>query len=242
MTGREGQDPVALAAADNARWCDAVCRSHGLQTVMGSSLWRCAGPPPPFHPSAVTLSEGPEAEAALRAVLSDRAALPGGIKDSFLALDLAADGYAELFRAQWLWRVPVEPGPTTLDWKRARTDAELATWETAWSGSAPPGGVTRMFPPALLEDPGLAFMAGRREGRIVAVSVLSRTGPVVGLSNAAGTDPASDDGWADHARVAAAVFPGLPLVGYEQDAELEAACGHGFLPIGELRVWVPAAG
>lgn len=242
MTGRGGLDPIALAAADNARWCDAVCRAHGLRTVMDPSLWRCEDPPPRFYPSAVTLTDGPGAETALRSVLASRPDLPGGVKDSFLALDLATDGYAELFRARWLWRVPVEPGPASLAWARVATDAELAAWEVAWNGGAAPADVPRVFPPALLEDAGIAFMAGRRGGRIVAVSVLSRTGPVVGLSNATGTDPASDHGWADHARVAAAVFPGLPLVGYEHGDDLAAAQRHGFLPVGELRVWVPAPG
>jgi hypothetical protein len=51
---------MVLAAAENnnARWCDAVCRSHGLATRFAGDLWRALGGAPRFYPDAVTLRPG----------------------------------------------------------------------------------------------------------------------------------------------------------------------------------------
>jgi hypothetical protein len=234
---------VALVAHDNAAWCAAVATAHGQPSRVTAELWVCDGPPPRFFPWAVTLRRGHETEAALRAEMA--AARPGrvgGIKDSFLAIDLSDLGWSELFRADWLWREPAAEGGTLLDWRRVTTAPGLIAWETAWEGGPQPAGVPRQFPAALLADPHIAFVAGRRDGAIVAGAVLTRTDAVVGVSNVFGTGAASDGGWADLPAVAARTFPGLPLVGYEGGADLEAAVRHGFTPIGPLRVWVPPAG
>jgi len=44
--------------------------------------------------------------------------------------------------------------------------------------------------------------------------------------------------WAELAEVVDAVFPGRQLVGYERADALAAALEGGFVPVGELRVWV----
>jgi hypothetical protein len=46
----------ALPAADNnARWCDAVCRSHGLATRFVDDLWIALEGSPTFYREVVTL-------------------------------------------------------------------------------------------------------------------------------------------------------------------------------------------
>ncbi|MFN8624198.1 MAG: hypothetical protein U0869_25935 [Chloroflexota bacterium] len=238
--GRGDLDPVELAAVDNARWCDAVCRAHGLRTSATADLWICHDVPPRYLPCATTLRRGPGADAALRAQLAGRGGAPGGVKDGFLELDLSDLGLRELFRAEWLWRAPpTSPAPTALAWRRATTPAGLAAWEAAWEGSERPADVPVQFPPALLADAGIALLAGFRDAAIAVVAALSLTEPVVGVSNVAGSDPASDDGWADLPSVAARWFPGRPLVGYERGEDLAKARRHGFTPTGPLRVWVP---
>lgn len=232
-------DRVALAALNNARWCDAVCRAHGLRTELTDALWICHDPPPRFHSRATTLGPGAAVEAALRSLLTRRTEPSSSVKDGFLRIDLADLGFAELFRAEWLWHEPVTDGPTSLAWERVGTAPELAAWEVVWEGGPRPDGHPRQFPPSLLDDPDIAFLAGRRDGTIAVVSALNRTGPVVGLSNASGSDAASDDGWADHAVAAARIFPGLPIVGYERGGDLDVALRHGFSASGPLRVWVP---
>ncbi len=50
-------DPLLHAAViNNARWCDAVCRSHGYPGEFGGRLWISAGHALPFYPNAITLS------------------------------------------------------------------------------------------------------------------------------------------------------------------------------------------
>jgi hypothetical protein len=44
--------------------------------------------------------------------------------------------------------------------------------------------------------------------------------------------------WAELSEVIAAAFPGRPLVGYERGDALTAALDGGFVPIGELGVWL----
>jgi len=235
-------DRVAQAALNNARWCDAVCRAHGLRTELTDELWMCHDPPPRFYSRATTLGAQPAVEARLRSLLERQPEPASSVKDGFFRVDLTDLGFTELFQADWLWHPPARDGPTSLAWERVVTDAALLAWEAVWEGAPRPVGQARQFPPTLLEDPDIAFLAGRRDGAIAVVSALNRSGPVVGLSNAAGADAASDDGWADHAAVAARLFPGLPVVGYERGADLEAAQRHGFTSIGPLRVWVPPEG
>jgi hypothetical protein len=42
----------------------------------------------------------------------------------------------------------------------------------------------------------------------------------------------------DLVALAAGLFPGLPIVGYESGIELTAAINAGFEPGDELRIWV----
>jgi hypothetical protein len=52
-----GAEPLLHAAVvNNARWCDAVCRSHGYPGKFGGRLWISAGHALPFYPNAITLS------------------------------------------------------------------------------------------------------------------------------------------------------------------------------------------
>jgi hypothetical protein len=65
-------------------------------------------------------------------------------------------------------------------------------------------------------------------------AVANRTGPVVGVSNVFTTTIAADEAWAGLPHALAAVFPSLPLVGYEHGEALAA----GFTEVGALRVWL----
>ena len=110
-----GADPPLHAAViNNARWCDAVCRSHGYPGEFTgwrrSSLCHAL----PFYPNAFTLS--PDVPAA-EATVGQDPSRPFAIKDSFARLDLAPGRLTPLFSAEWIsryaagppWRRPV-PG------------------------------------------------------------------------------------------------------------------------------------
>jgi hypothetical protein len=172
---------------------------------------------------------------------------PGAsVKDSFAALDLAPYGFTVLFDAAWVAR-PAAPRPPPADglrWERVADAHGLAAWEEAWRGDDGPAGT---FRPALLDDPAIAVLAGRRDGRsdgrsdsrVVAGAVAHRAAGVLGLGNVFATSP-DDSPWAGALALACRLVPGLPVVGYESGDDLAAARRHGFRPVGALRVWARA--
>ncbi|MFD4130961.1 hypothetical protein [Streptomyces goshikiensis] len=221
------------AARNNAEWCAAVTR-YGRFT---ETAWTSARRTPPYYPDAVTLTRDVPAAALLAAV--DTAAPGCSVKDSFAALDLGPAGFEVLFEAQWIHRAPVPPAASpSLRWTRVATAEELVAWERAWDGEESTG----LFHPGLLA-PEFAFLAGRgADGRILAGAAAHRTGRVVGISNvfsAPGTAP--DEAWTGGTTALTALWPGLPLVGYESGDDLAAATRHGFTAIGPLRVWLHGA-
>ncbi|MFJ8647343.1 hypothetical protein ACIRNI_14620 [Streptomyces sp. NPDC093546] len=234
------------AARNNAEWCDAMCRAHGLAGgTFGDRAWTHPRRTPPYYPNAVTLAPG-ASDAEIRDMLDavDRSTPGCSVKDSFAELDLTPHGFEVLFEAQWIHRpaaLPV-PGPVTSAWEPVETAAELAAWETAWNGGVRIG----LFRPALLAHPATTVLAGRApDGRIVAGAVVSRiatasvsagaTG-VVGVSNLFGPDA-----WPGCLTAIADRWPGMPVVGYEHGDDLAAALRHGFTATGPLRVWLSSS-
>ena len=232
---------VMQAARNNALWCDAVCRAHGGGTEWTEHVWFNRRKSPPFYPNVDTLTkEGVPAQMQIIQHLIDTH-VPGdwGVKDSFCTLDLASLGFFQAFEASWLWR-PVQPLPRSItggDWRPVDPPDELSRWEAAWSG----GEVDlqkRIFPPALLADPDLVFLAAYEGDRIVAGAVANRTGAVVGVSNVFTPADTQADFWAGGIAAVQRTFPGLPLVGYEAGEELKIAQALGFESLGPLRVWI----
>ncbi|MFE2306778.1 hypothetical protein [Streptomyces sp. NPDC059411] len=230
-----------LAARNNAEWCDAVCRAHGLEGSLGEDVWTSARRTPPYYPDAVTLTRGTDGAALIDAIDTDS---PGAsVKDSFAALDLAPAGFEVLFDAQWIHRPATAPAPDaapapSLDWSRVGSADELEAWEAAWDGE----GSTGLFRPALLTAD-IAFFAGRDpDGRILAGAVANRTGEVVGISNVFTADGTPDDAaWSGGLASIAGLWPGHEVVGYESGDDLDPARRHGFTTIGPLRVWLHTA-
>lgn len=221
---------------NNAAWCDAVCRAHGVSThYAGESLWAGARRTPPMYPDAVTLEPAVSAGSVVRGV--DIASPGCSVKDSFADLDLGGDGFEVLFEAQWIHRPAGAPIPEPeaeaagLEWSEISDAEELAAWEAAFDDD----GGDRLFRPALLRE-GIVFLAGRDGGRIVAGAVASTGGGVVGVSNLFGA------AWAGVLGAVCARWPGLDVVGYEHGEELEAAVRAGFTAIGPLRVWLRPSG
>jgi hypothetical protein len=222
-------DFVRVAARNNAEWCDAFCRTHGIAGSFAEDAWSSPERTPPFYPDAVALV--PDADAA--SILARVDAGAGcSIKDSFAELDLAAEGFDVLFRAEWLWLARARrsaPG-----WSVVRSAEELAAWEAAWGEPpAPPP----FFRPGLLANDAVAFLSRRVNDRIVAGAIANRSAPVVGLSNLFAADGDLESAYAGAAAAAQALWEPMPVVGYEAGEALEAARRAGFAPIGELVVW-----
>jgi hypothetical protein len=220
-------DRMALAARNNAEWCDVVTRSWGARCRFEAEFWINPGEAPTFYPNVVTLA--PTQRLPAEIVQAEGAF---AVKDSFASLDLAPLGYELLFDAQWIWRAP-EPAVKSDEaaWRIVRDAETLARWEAAWRGDEPP---LDLFRPALLQEPDHAFIAGTVAGRIVAGCVASRLASVVGISNLFGPDEL-----ATGCLAAAQDFaPGMPLVGYEDGPALALMKSLGFQELGTLRVWL----
>ena len=222
-----------IAARNNADWCAAVWRSHGLTVEDGPGLVLCPARTPRFYPNAVTVERGasPADQVAAIAVLgAARPDIPLAVKDSFARLDLAPLGFTRLFEARWVHRRAMsDPGPPgPLRWRRIETEADLAAWETAWNDDGDP---VRVFRPELLDDSSVAVLAGfDANGAIRAGGVASEGAGVLGLSNIFGSRRGV-------LQAAAALKPDLDMVGYESGNDLKAMEYYGFSALGPLRVW-----
>lgn len=223
-----------IAARNNAAWCAAVWRSHGLPVRDGPGLILCPARTPRYYPSVVTVDPGADPAAQVAAIAALGAAqpdIPLAVKDSFARLDLAPLGFAELLEARWVHRrampEPATPGPLT--WRRLTTASELAAWEAAWNADGDPA---RVFLPALLEDPAVAVLAGLDADLAVrAGGIANLAAGVVGLSNIFGSRRGV-------LQAAATLWPDLDRVGYESGNDLKAMEYYGFSALGPLRVWV----
>jgi len=226
---------LGAAVANNASWCDAVCRSHGYPGALSSRLWSSPRHRLRFYPNAITLRPEVTAPEALAAAAPSQ---PFAVKDSFARLDLALAGFRLLAEASWIVREGGPDGPPDdgLSWDKVTSAGELSDWETAWANGG--SGDGPVFRPGLLSDPRCAILACRQEDTIIAGAIVYAAGRAAGISNLFGTGLPPDRLWASIQQAVAGVQPHLPVVGYEEGASLEAARQSGFRVLGPLRVWV----
>jgi hypothetical protein len=239
-------DRIIRAARNNAEWCDAVCRAHGNPGEFHDGIWINRKAVPRFYPNAGTIAAPSERQLALIDELI-AARLPSGwaIKDSFSKLELASRGFRILFDAEWIYLTvarlnDVASTVRSVRWEIVRDDHELAQWESAWRRSSGDTCEDRVFLPPLLENKDVAIVAGFRDGAIVAGAIANRSDGVVGWSNFFAPDAEMLDRAAESLVTIVAIFPGLPIVGYEHGEELRNAHALGFESLGPLRVWTLA--
>ncbi len=245
MLPRPSDRLLLQAVRNNALWCDTVCRVHGQAGEFLDSIWVNRHTTPPFYPNADTLANAEAADgqlAQIRTLLD--AGIPGewAVKDSFRTLDLGPLGFRPLFDASWIGRPGTATRPKAdipgVRWSTVSSAAELGNWEEAWRGEpANTIASTPVFLPALLADEAVAIIAAYQQDRIIAGAIAHHTGDVIGLSNMFG--PAGEDArWRAGCIVTAmALFPALPIVGYEAGSYLAAMLAVGFEELGPLRVW-----
>lgn len=235
---------VQKSARNNAEWCAAMSRTHGVPGGFGAHAWAASARTPLYYPDAVTLVPGADPADVVRRI--DLTAPGATVKDSFADLDLTAAGFRVLFEAEWIHR---PAGPATVfsgaPWEVAEDPDTVRAWAHAWDGG---DGNAGLFRPALLADPGTFLLAARAaDGTITAGAVASRTdggpgedvhGGVLGLSNVFARHGGADAAWPGALDAAHRLFPGLPVVGYEHGEDLATALRHGFAAAGPLRVWL----
>ena len=218
-----------LAAADNnARWCDTVCRSHGLTTSFVDDLWIAPEGSPQFYPDVLTLRPG----ASVADVLTRLPPNAESIKDSFACLDLAPEGFDVLFEAHWILHPASRSASPALVWTPVNSAGELDDWTRA-------AGLEGIIRAELVGEPTIRIFAGRHSdhGPIVAGAIANETGRVVGVSNVFSGQPDAKAVWRDLPRIAAMAFPRRAIVGYEHGGGLAHAVQNGFSPLQPLRIW-----
>ena len=225
---------LGAAVANNASWCDAVCRSHGYPGAFSSRLWSSTRHRLRFYPNAITLRPEVTAPEVLAAAAPSQ---PFAVKDSFARLDLAPAGFRLLAEASWIVGDGGPDGPPDdgLSWDKVTSAGELSDWETAWAGGGSDDGP--VFRPGLLSDPRCAILACRQGDAIIAGAVVYAAGRAAGISNLFSTGLPPDRLWASIQPAVARLHPHLPVVGYEEGASLEAARQAGFRIQGTLRIW-----
>ncbi len=229
-------DNQLLAAAENhARWCDLLCRSHGIPTVMEDRHWAALRRPPEPCPDAVTVAPGATADDVLRRAPDESRYAVG---DSFAELDLAGLGFDEIMRGSWIFRHPLLP---TVDaaavWSLVQSEEELAAWVLAAGAGAAALG------PELLSEPSLRFLVATGRQGMEAGAIATLSAEVVGVWNVF-TSKAMDalEVWRTLPTAIANHFPMVSLVGCEEGDALAAALHHRCTEIGTSRVWRRAGG
>ncbi|MEU6219775.1 hypothetical protein ABZ845_19985 [Streptomyces sp. NPDC047022] len=229
------QSMVRAAARNNAEWCAAMSRSHGVAGEFGEQAWAAPARTPPYYPDSVTLVPGADPAALVARI--DTASPGATVKDSFADLDLTEAGFRVLFDAQWIHRPADAPAISPdLAWDMAGDADALRAWAPAWDNG---NGDADLFCPELLADPDTSVLAGySADGRVVAGAVASRGEEVVGVSNVFALDGGPDAAWPVVLDAVHRLFPALPVVGYEHGDDLAVAMRHGFEPLGPLRIWI----
>lgn len=225
-------DRDVIAARNNAEWCAAVWKAHGLTVGQRHGLWFCAEETPQYYPNVVTVDPAadPDLQVAFIRGLVERSDFEFSVKDSFASLSLASAGLIPLFSATWLWLDPGKPPPLRegTSW-RCIASTELMRWERAWRGDDLEH--TRTFPDTLLDDPGANVIGGfDSQGRIVAGAIAYRTAEAIGLTNVFGSQ-------GQVIAALASLLPPAPVVAYQPGEDLTGAQARGFLPLGPLTVW-----
>lgn len=231
-------DRIVLAARNNARWCDAVARSHGVTCTTDDLAWTASSRTPPYYPDAVTLSpEAGEYDVLARVDDSDGCS----VKDSWSRLDLSMEDFARLVVGEWVWLDPRAPSTasTGTSWLRVDSPEAMRDWVRAWASDPDAEAILR---PSLLDEPGVHVLGARASDEpgspFVAGAIVNVTGEVAGLGNVFSRDGDVERAWAAAAAAARTVADGLPLVGWEAGASVEAAVAAGCERLGPLSVWL----
>jgi hypothetical protein len=219
---------LTAAVVNNADWCAAIWRLHGLSVDDAEGLRCCTGAVPQFYPNVVTLDSRADRAAA---VIRCAAGAPSfSVKDSFARLDLHSAGFVRLFDAVWLWRDPVPwPDAAGLRWQRIADPTLLAAWERAWRGAGE--ALPHLFRDGLLADRQAIILGGfDGAGAIRAGGIAYEAAGVLGVTNIFGSRAA-------FLAALAKERPDIAVVGYETGPDLDAAVAAGFERLGPLRIW-----
>ena len=225
---------LRCAVDANVGWYEDILASHGIDSMLESGLWSSLDRPPPLHSDAVVVEPAVTGDQIL-ARLHDRP--EAAVKDSFSRVDLSTAGWSLLFNATWMYRAGGSSGAASAPgWGPVRSAEELSVWNEH-------NDTTGVVLPALLRRAHFRVLARYVDEEMVGGAVARLSGGVVDVSNVHARAGHELD-WAGLVQAAGRSFPDRPLVGYARGDSLQLALQTGFVPTGDLRVWVrhPARG
>lgn len=233
------------AVLNNAQWCDAVCRAHSAPGHFTPAAWVNSNNTPPLYPNMVTATGDDVASQfkAVRLLIEKRPDIPQAVKDSFSKLDLEPLGFSQLFDAQWFARAPA-PVPEILlgkasPWQQLSTGPELVAWEKAWREAGGHEDIleTPMFPPKLLNEPGVIFLASKTADTVTAGAIAYAASGVIGMTNFFSKPGETASQFAACLRNLYITHLKSIVVGYEHENTLAEYVGLNLQSVGPLRVW-----
>jgi hypothetical protein len=234
MTQTEVEDNTLLhfAVANNAAWCDAVCRTHGINGEFSQETWASSTRTPALYPDAVTL----RAEIDVESMLAKIDTSPGcTIKDSFATCDLRPYGFTVLFDATWLSFRPSQSkeSGSSSRWISVTTANRFRDWEVAWRGASGPVDV---LTPTLLDDDRVSVFAHYVGEQIVSGLICFVSDSVLSISNAFDTE--GDLGFLARSFDLLVLPAEALIVGYESGRDLDAVRNSIATELGPLRIWI----
>lgn len=238
-----------LAIGNNVALCDAIFRAYGIAAKRDEHYWSTDAQPPPYYSRLVTRTRGSLARKAQLSRLEElapRAQGQGwGCKDSFDELPEQAMGelgLRVLFRAWWYgWAesTVVSGSETDLVARAVESPEALVAWEDAWRQTSPVS-TPRVFPNAILEDPGLELFAVSLQGRVAGGFILNQSDAAVGLSNVFRVEDSTVEAGVflrECARHARRLHTRGSVVGYGPQSQVDGLASLGFVTLGPLAVW-----
>ena len=226
------------AIRNNAEWCDAFVRASGGAAEFRESWWWNGARSPELYPNLITLSRLDRTQQldAIQQLLERGLGTDWGVKDSFAALDLKPLGFRLLFDAQWfgIATAPLseEDEEDDIDWFFVEDEETFDEWQDAW------GEESDFFPPALLEDPNIAFAFARTDETISAGAIFNRDAGVCGFSNFFVAADEQAQFFPSALAKARAWSGGLTVVGYTSEAALDELAFEALERLGPLRIWL----
>lgn len=232
---------VKLCADGVAGWHAAWLTAFGQRSVRDEDSWRALEPPHFIYFAGITLRP----EAGVGAV----AEVPGGVCDSWSALDLSPFGFKVFESEPWFYRaagpLPADEVPAELELVRVSTPAEVEELEAVSvrgfeneAATVEPGTV---HPPSVLNDPRMVLWLGRVNGNPVGAATSYRTDTAVGVFGVTTIASARRRGYATAlTRAAMLVDTGLPSIlapSHEAERLYERL---GYRRVGALCKWVKA--
>jgi hypothetical protein len=232
---------VKLCADAVAGWHAAWLTAFGQRSVSDEDSWRALDAPHFIYFAGITLRP----EAGVGTV----AEVPGGVCDSWSALDLSPFGFKVGESEPWFYRAPGPPPaeevPAELELVRVSTPAEVEELEAVsvrgFENEAATVERGTIHPPSALADPRMVLWLGRVNGNAVGAAMSYRTDEAVGVFGVTTIASARRRGYATAlTRAAMLADTGLPSI-LAPSREAERLYERlGYRRVGELRKWVRA--